>query len=68
MDKEAIVLMLNSIKEKSLIGPKIGSGGPGDRIAFALEKKLMERTGSGNFVITQKGLDLLAGDIDWRSL
>jgi len=68
MDKDAIVLMLNSIKENSLIGPKVGSAGPGERIKFALDKKLMERTDSGNFAITPKGLELLAGNLDWHSL
>ena len=68
MDKEAIILMLQSIKDTSSIGPKPGKYNPGDRVLFALDHGLLKRSHTGNLVMTQKGEDLLAGELEWHSL
>ncbi len=68
MDKEAIILMLQSIKETSSIGPKPRKYNPGDRVLFALEHGLLRRSHTGNLVMTPKGENLLTGEFEWSSL
>ena len=68
MDKETIVSMLTSVKETASIGPKVGPFNLGERIDFAINKGLLKRSAIGNFAITPKGEDLLAGKIDWEKL
>lgn len=68
MDKDAIILMLRSIKNTASIGPQPEKYNPGDCVLFALEHELLKRAHNGNLVITQKGENLLAGKFEWSSL
>lgn len=68
MDKETIVLMLQSIKDTGSVGPQTHKQMPGDRVLFTLEHGLLVRSSTGNLVITPRGNDLLAGKLNWESL
>jgi hypothetical protein len=68
MDKEPIMLMLQSIKNTASVGPKPYKYTPGDRVLFALEHGLLARSSTGNLVMTEKGDNLLTGKLNWESL
>jgi hypothetical protein len=68
MDKEPIMLMLQSIKSTASVGPKPHQYIPGDRVLFALEHGLLVRSSTGNLVMTEKGDNLLVGKLNWESL
>jgi len=59
MKREDIITLLQNIKVKTYVG----TAGI-DVIAFSIEKSLIERTESGNFKLSQKGEDLLNGQLD----
>jgi hypothetical protein len=63
MDRENIITLLQNIKVKTYVG---ASGI--DAIAFSIEKGLIERTELGNFKLSQKGEDLLNGDLDYKTI
>jgi len=68
MDKEVIVLMLESVKNTHLIGAKYGDYEIGERVNFAINNNLVTRTETGTFLITEKGNDLLEGKLKWTEL
>lgn len=68
MDKDCVVGMLRNIKNKGFVGPKTGDYAVGDRVQFALEKGLIARSATANFILTEKGLDLLEEKVRWESL
>ena len=68
MDKETIVLMLRNVKQTASIGPEPRKYKLGERVIFALDHGLLERSDIGNFMVTPKGEDLLAGNLDWENL
>jgi hypothetical protein len=68
MDKDAIILMLQSIKDTASIGPQPEKYNPGDQVLFALDRGLLKRAHNGNLVITPKGESLLTGLFEWSSL
>ncbi len=63
MTREDIITLLQNIKVKTYVG-----AAGFDAIAFSIEKGLIERTQSGNFVLSQKGEDLLNGDLDYKTI
>lgn len=68
MDKKAIVLMLESVKNTHLIGAKYGDYEIGERVNFAINHNLVIRSETGTFLITEKGTDLLEGRLKWAEL
>ncbi|HTI59249.1 hypothetical protein [Mucilaginibacter sp.] len=68
MDKNIILLMLESIKATGFVGPKEGRFTIGERVDFALGKGLIVRSDDGNFELTDKGAELLDGVINWEDL
>jgi predicted transcriptional regulator len=60
--------MLHNIQNNGFVGPKTGNYPVGDRVRFALEKGLIVRSATGNFILTEKGLDLLEEKVRWESL
>ncbi len=63
MNKEAILNLLQNIYVNKLVGVA-----PIDALTFSIEKGFLERTQSGNFILSEKGLNLLNGIIDWSDL
>ena len=68
MDKDCIIQMLQHIRDKQFLGPKTGDYPVGDRVVYALEKDLIKRSDNGNFMITEKGSELLDEKLNWESL
>ncbi|MBS1531126.1 MAG: hypothetical protein JSU01_12525 [Bacteroidetes bacterium] len=68
MDKQTLFAMLQSIRERYMLGPKIGDYEIGARVDFALSKELIKRSEDGNFIITDKGIDLLEGRLKWEDI
>lgn len=68
MDKESIIQMLQYIRNDKYLGPKTGDYAVGDRVIYALDKGLIMRSDTGNFVITNKGSELLDQKLNWESL
>lgn len=60
--------MLRNIRDARFLGPITGDYSVGDRINYALEKGLIERSSTGNFIITDKGLGLLEERVSWENL
>jgi len=63
MNKEAVLHLLQNIFAHQLIG--IASI---DTINFAIEKELLKRTEQGNFVLSNKGMLFLNGNLNWEDL
>jgi hypothetical protein len=68
MDKNAIILMLNNIKNTNSIGALRDSYEIGERINFAINKNLITRLDTGSLRITEKGIDLLENKISWEDI
>ena len=68
MDRECIIQMLQHISTNKFLGPKIGDYPVGDRVIYALEKGLIARSNTGNFMITEKGSELLEDKLSWEAL
>jgi len=68
MKKEIITLLLDSVKKTNSVGPKIGNHNIGERVIYAMDKELIDRTNDGNFVVTKKGEDLLNGKLEWDDI
>ena len=65
IDREIILSILQNIKETNYIGPIAFVYDLGEHINYGLAKGLMERTNTGNFLLSAKGSKLLDGRIDW---
>jgi hypothetical protein len=68
MDRDCIIQMLYYIKNQRFLGPKTGDYPVGDRVRFAIEKGLITRSHTGNFIITEKGSALLDQKLSWETL
>lgn len=68
MDKECIIQMLQYIRNDKFLGPKTGDYSIGERVVYALDKGLIARSATGNFMITEKGSELLDQKLNWESL
>jgi len=68
MDKDCIVQMLQHIRNDRYLGPKTDTYPIGERVLYALEKGLIDRSDRGNFIVTDKGLNLLEEKVRWESL
>ena len=60
--------MLHYIRSDKFLGPKTGDYPIGERVIYALEKGLLMRSATGNFILTEKGLALLDGRLSWENL
>ena len=63
MNKKAVLDLLQNVHVHMYIGFSTL-----DTVRFAIEKELLKRTGTGNFMLTDKGLDLLNGNIKWENI
>jgi len=68
MDRQTLLVMLQSIRKNNMLGPKTGDFEIGIRIQFAIDKGLIKRSKDGNFLITEKGTDLLDGKLNWEDV
>ena len=68
MDKDSLIRMLRNIRDNKYLGPKTDDSPIGDLVAYALDKGLIERSERGNFIVTEKGCDLLEERLSWESL
>lgn len=63
MNQEAVLNLLQNIYVHQLIG--VASI---DTVNSAIEKELVKRTAHGNFVLSDKGLRFLKGELKWDDL
>lgn len=68
MNKECVVQMLQHIRDNQYLGPKTDNFPIGERVIYALDKGLIDRSINGNFIVTEKGAELLEEKVNWESL
>jgi hypothetical protein len=68
IDREIILSILQNIRETNYIGPIANECDFGEHVNYALNKGLIERTNTGNFLLSIKGVQLLGGMLEWRDL
>ncbi|HWD89071.1 MAG TPA: hypothetical protein VG367_13155 [Mucilaginibacter sp.] len=68
MDKDCVVRMLLNIRDNKYLGPKTDDSPIGELVAYALEKRLINRSDTGNLILTDKGCDLLEEKVSWENL
>lgn len=60
-----MLLILKNIRDTNYIGPIANQPDLGEYINYGLNKGLIKRTETGNFLLSIKGYQLLDGMIDW---
>ena len=68
MDKHDIMLLLDCISKGRLIDIPLEGWRIIHAVDFAVNSQLVTRTEIGNFILAERGSDLLTGKVSWDSL